>query len=103
MTEPIKKKSLFSGFKIFGGKKKTNESGTSPFSDVPMSTDLTLYEPLPSVPSYNQSQNMSMQTTPQLTGIEITQELKNVVNQLHQSHPKSKIHMSSFRSAISKN
>ena len=78
--------------------KKTSESGTSPFS-----TAIVPYQnPEPQAPSFNEPQNMSIQTTPQLTGIQITQELKNVVNQLHQSHPGSKIHMSTFRSAISK-
>ncbi len=34
-------------------------------------------------------------------GIKITKELKNLVNQLHASHPRSKLKMSTFRSAIS--
>ena len=33
-------------------------------------------------------------------GIKITKELKNLVNQLHASHPHSKLKMSTFRSAI---
>ena len=43
-----------------------------------------------------------MQTIPIKTGIEIRRELKNLVNQLHQSHPNSKLHMSTFRSAIAR-
>jgi hypothetical protein len=102
MTEPIKKKSLFSGFKIFGGKKKTNDSGTSPFSDAAMSSELVLYDPLPSVPSFNAPQDSGMQTTPKLNGHQIDQELKNLVNQIHQANPQSRIKMGAFRQAIAR-
>ena len=35
-------------------------------------------------------------------GIKITKELKNLDNQLHASHPHTKLHMSTFKSAIAK-
>ena len=40
--------------------------------------------------------------TPTPTGHKINQELKNLVNQLHAAHPKSKLHIGTFRSAITK-
>ena len=52
-------------------------------------------------PSFAQSSNIEIQTSPATpTGHKINQELKNLVNQLHAAHPNSKLHIGTFRSAI---
>ena len=52
-------------------------------------------------PAFTQTESIETQTTPVPTGHVINQELKNLVNQLHASHP-GKIHVGTFRAAIAK-
>ena len=103
---PEKPKNKYSILGLFSrtSKEKTTkrDSGASPSEPL-----LTLeYKPKPSatVPTFIETQTTTteMQTTPIKTGIEIRRELKNLVNQLHHSHPNSKLHMSTFRSAIAR-
>ena len=98
------KKSFFS--KIFSSGKKKKEMEEKP--NIP----LLEYKPKPenifstrsaTAPSFAQSSNIEIQTSPATpTGHKINQELKNLVNQLHAAHPKSKLHIGTFRSAITK-
>jgi hypothetical protein len=98
------KKGFFS--KIFSSGKKKKEMEEKP------SIPLLEYKPKPenmfstrsaTAPSFAQSSNIEIQTSPATpTGHKINQELKNLVNQLHAAHPNSKLHISTFRSAISK-
>ena len=54
------------------------------------------------MPLFAQS-SIEIQTSPATpTGHKINQELKKLVNQLHAAHPKSKLHIGTFRSAITK-
>ena len=83
--------------KLFSSrKKKVPETEMSkreqdPFKDAIESPPLLLeYKPSATAPNYVEEAN----------GIKITKELKNLVNQLHASRPHSKLHMSTFRSAI---
>ena len=81
-------------------KKKVPETELSkrgdPFKDAIESPPLLLEykpeKPGATAPDYFEEAN----------GIKITKELKNLVNQLHAAHPNSKLHMSTFRSAISR-
>ena len=52
-------------------------------------------------PAFTQTESIETQTTPVPTSHVINQELKNLVNQMHASHP-GKIHVGTFRSAIAK-
>jgi hypothetical protein len=55
----------------------------------------------PTAPSFAQS-SIEIQASPTTpTGHQINQELKTLVNQLHAAHP-NKIHIGTFRGAISK-
>jgi hypothetical protein len=99
------KKSFFS--KIFSSSKKKKQMEEKP------SIPLLEYKPEPenmfstrsaTAPLFAQS-SIEIQTspaTPTPTGHKINQELKNLVNQLHAAHPKSKLHIGTFRSAITK-
>ena len=95
--EVSKPKSFLS--KLFSSrKKKVPETELSkrgdPFKDAIESPPLLLEykpeKPGATAPDYFDEAN----------GIKITKELKNLVNQLHASHPHSKLKMAPFRSAI---
>ena len=95
--EVSKPKSFLS--KLFSSrKKKVPETDLSkrgdPFKDAIESPPLLLEykpeKPGATAPDYFDEAN----------GIKITKELKNLVNQLHASHPHSKLKMATFRSAI---
>ena len=59
-------------------------------------------KPPATAPIFSHGETIETQTTPLPTGKAIEAELKLLVNQLHASHPKSKIAIGTFRSAISK-
>jgi len=95
---PKSKKGFFT--KLFSSSKKSK-------SEEKPSFPLLEYKPpktSPTAPSFIevQSSTINTQTTPLKTGIETEKELKNLVNQLHQSHPHTKIHYGTFKSAIAR-
>ena len=98
--EVSKPKSILS--KLFSFKKKKvpvtelTKRDTDPFKDAiespkPLLLEYKPEKPGATAPDYFEEAN----------GIKITKELKNLVNQLHASHPHSKLKISTFRSAIS--
>jgi hypothetical protein len=105
--KPKSKYSLLSLFSRTPKEKKIEmtkrDSGTSP-SDSFLTLEYKPSKPSATAPTFMETQTTTteMQTTPIKTGTEIRRQLKNLVNQLHHSHPNSKMHMSTFRSAIAK-
>ena len=110
-AEVTKPKSILG--KLFSFRKKKvpatelTKRTQDPFKDAIESPLLLEYKPSkpsPNAPSFIevQSSTMDTQTTPLKNGIETEKELKNLVNQLLHSHPHSKIHHGTFRSAIAK-
>ena len=92
-----KRKSFFNKLNIFStGKKNQERKEGFPLLEYKPS------KPPATAPAFTQSQTSEVQTTPVPTGHQKTQELKNLVNQLHAAHPKTKIHVGTFRSAIAK-
>ncbi len=79
------------------------DSGTSP-SEPLLTLEYRPSKPSATSPIFIEAQTTTteLQTTPMKTGTEIRRQLKNLVNQLHHLHPNSKLHMSTFRSAIAK-
>jgi hypothetical protein len=89
--------------KLFSSGKKKKEMEEKP--SIPLleyKPESTLFSKRsPTAPLYSQS-SIEIQTSPNTpTGHQINQELKNLVNQLHAAHP-NKIHIGTFRSAITK-
>ncbi len=96
------KKGFFS--KIFSSskKKKVEEKSSIPLLEYKPKPENMFSTRSATAPSFAQS-SIEIQTSPATpTGHKINQELKNLVNQLHAAHPNSKLHISTFRSAISK-
>jgi hypothetical protein len=89
------KKGLFSRIFTSSKKKEQKQEGFPLLEYKPHKHPAT-------APAFTQTESIETQTTPVPTGHSINQELKNLVNQLHAAHPKSKIHMATFRSAISR-
>ena len=103
--EVTKPKGFFS--KLFSSKKKKmpetemSKREQDPFKDAIEPQRLLEYKP-ESIYMSEQPSATAPNYVEEANGIKITKELKNLVNQLHASHPNNKLHMSTFRSAISK-
>ena len=96
------KKGFFS--KIFSSskKKKVEEKSSIPLLEYKPKPENMFSTRSATAPSFAQS-SIEIQTSPATpTGHKINQELKNLVNQLHAAHPNSKLHIGTFRSAITK-
>ena len=89
------KKGLFSRIFTSSKKKEQKQEGFPLLEYKPPKHPAT-------APAFTQTESIETQTAPVPTGHVINQELKNLVNQLHAAHPNSKIHMATFRSAISR-
>jgi len=105
---PEKAKSKFSLLGLFSSKKKKEEIELTKRNSTNGSSELLAleYKPKPSAtaPTYMEAQTTTteMQTTPIKTGIDIIQQLKNLVNEMHHKSPNKKIDIGPFRSAIVK-
>jgi len=95
------KKGFFS--KIFSSSKKKKVEEKSSIPLLEYKGDSSMFSTRSATaPSFAQS-SIEIQTSPATpTGHKINQELKNLVNQLHAAHPNSKLHIGTFRSAITK-
>jgi len=99
--EVSKPKGFFT--KLFSSSKKKvpttelTKRDTDPFKDAIESPKPLLLEYKPEKPGATAPDYFD-----EANGIKITKELKNLVNQLHASHPHSKLKMAPFRSAIAR-
>ena len=100
LDTPGKKGFLSKLFSSGKKKKEMEEKSTIPLLEYKPESSMFSTRSA-TAPSFAQS-SIEIQTSPNTpTGHQINQELKNLVNQLHASHP-NKIHISTFRSAIAK-